>query len=101
MKLDDDLSRLESEIGLVCERRKCTRQAVYIVHVHAIDHCNRPRLDVHGDRIFTLCPACTKVFGQDVIDQLDDLGVSLHCKTCRRHVEKLHDVYTVESLVRR
>lgn len=100
MKLDDDLSHRENELGVVCERRKCTRQATFVVHVHPIDHCNVPRLDVHGDRIFTLCPACTKLFAKDAMELLDWLGVSLTCKTCGRHVAKLHDVYQVESLVR-
>ena len=106
MKLDDDLSHRESELGVVCERRKCTCQAMFIVHVHPIDHCNVPRLDIHGDRIFALCPACTKLFAKDMMEQLEwyrstpPLGVSLTCKTCGRHVSKLHDVYQVESLVR-
>lgn len=99
MKLD--FARRESEMGVVCERRKCTCQAAFVVHVHPVDHCNVPRLDVHGDRIFTLCLACTKVFAQDMMEQLNWLGTSLQCKTCGRNVAKLHDVYSVESLVRR
>lgn len=96
MRLDDDLSYRESEIGIVCENGKCTCQATYIVRIHPMDHCNVPQLDVRGDRVFTFCPSCVASVARRIGAVID---ITLRCRTCGRHVSKLHDVYIVESLV--
>lgn len=96
MKLDEDLARLESSIDSTCGYNKCTRQVVYIVRIHLIDHCTTPGLDVNGNKVFTLCPTCALEIAERIAITQD---ISMTCKTCGRHIEKLHDFYDVESLV--
>lgn len=90
------MTLLESSIDTTCRYDKCTRQAVYIVRIHLIDHCTLPGLDTEGNRVFILCPGCTRGIAERIAITQD---ISLTCRTCGRVIEKLHDFYDVESLV--
>lgn len=95
MRLDGQLAQLESSIDSTCGHKKCTRQAVYIVRIHLIDHCTLPGLDVDGNRVFMFCPGCTKEIAAKIAITRD---IELTCKTCGRYIAKLHDFYDVERL---
>lgn len=98
------LGRLETDMGIVCDGYKhnlCTAQAVYIVQVHLVDHCNKPKLSCNGDRTFLHCNACLKLV-TETIKNLVDLVVASNtprCATCSRPVNNIHDVLDVELLM--
>lgn len=113
MKHDDSLQYLEADMGLVCDgyhSHTCTAQAVYIVRIHLIDHCNRPKLAAGGDRVFLMCKACMEAIawrlGEIVGEMyalLPDSGAETicTCATCGRRVLEMDDVMCVERLVGR
>jgi hypothetical protein len=102
------LAQYEKEMGVVCDRKRCTRQASHIVTWHVMDECNK-----ESDRIYLLCAACAKDtvdrYRQQVIRMKDALAqcnpslgpVPLECTACGRRVNRLSDVCKMERLVYR
>lgn len=102
--------QLENDMGIPCNGyRRCTRQAMYIVHIHCVDDCKKPdQLDIHGDIIFFMCPACMSAAGwrvgeiigemySDIPDNMAD-DTELMCGTCERRIMEIHDIFSAERL---
>jgi hypothetical protein len=105
MTLSKLLAQYEVEMGIVCDRKRCTRQATHIVTWHVMDFCNE-----EPDRIFLLCAACAKDtvarYRVKVMEMKDALhqqnsSVSLECTTCGRRVDKLSKVCKMQRLTYR
>lgn len=102
--------RLENDLGITCDGyRRCTRQAVFIVHIHSIDNCkNHGQLDANGDTIFLMCPACTAAASWRIGEMIGELYAEIPdhvegdaeraCLTCGRRILETHDIFSVERL---
>jgi DNA-directed RNA polymerase subunit RPC12/RpoP len=99
---------LETDIGIPCYGyRRCTRQATYIVHIHAINDC-RTDTNVNGDVIFFMCPACTaacawrmgQIIGEMYAQIPDEIeaDAEIACRTCGRRILEVHDIFSVERI---
>ena len=104
------LAQYEKDMGLVCERKRCTRQASQIVTWHVLDRCNAVALPPTGNRVFLLCAPCAK----DTVDRYRqklertkeallqrDSAIPLVCTSCGKRINKLADVCRMERLVYR
>jgi hypothetical protein len=94
---------LETDLGVICDRRRCTRQAVFIVRIHQIDHCV-----TESDKFYLLCKACTDTaswrMGEligTMYAQLPDSTETVEClcDTCGKRIMEVDDVVTVERLI--
>lgn len=104
-----DLSALDFQPSYGCDgfgKLKCRAPAIYVVRVHLIDHCNRPKLTPDGFRTFMLCNPCSIKTAQTtaaLVNELiegaiefgDDKAV---CGMCDRPITELSDVFSVERL---
>lgn len=72
----------------------CTSRATHIVYRHAVDQCNRPNLDPHGDMVEILCVSCMRRLKAQVLQQVDRISrcPGGYCLTCGASVQKLSDV---------
>lgn len=74
---------------------RCTKTPVYTVMVHRMDMCNKPR----STAVYQMCATCTTATAsrlQSIIDERPG-----RCDTCRRPINTLHDVLTVEWITER
>ncbi|QLL09978.1 hypothetical protein [Mycobacterium vicinigordonae] len=72
----------------------CTNRATHIVHRHAVDECNHPRLDPFGNIVEILCIACLWRAESEVVVQLSQLRRTsgTYCLTCGAPVSELRDI---------
>jgi DNA-directed RNA polymerase subunit RPC12/RpoP len=95
--------QLETDLGIPCDGyRRCTQQAIYIVHIHDLDDC------ANGDNIFLMCQACTaasawrigEIIGEMYAQIPDDIesDAEIMCATCGRRILETHDIFSVERL---
>ena len=106
-----NFNRLETDIGIPCYGyRRCPRQAIYIVHFHAIHECKNPLLQLtpNGDVVRLMCQACTAACAWRVGEMIGEMygalpddvesDAELGCATCERRILEIHDIFTVERL---
>ena len=96
----DPLAYLENQMGLVCDNKACTAQAVYIVYFHRINECNKP---AGSAGFYLLCPHCTSMTAVKIAEIVFELHEQLEycCPTCEIPIEGVHSVFGIESLIRR
>lgn len=72
----------------------CSNRATYIVHRHAVDECNHPRVDPFGNIVEILCIACLWRAEAEVLVQVGQLRRSsgAYCLTCGSPVAELGDI---------
>lgn len=98
------LAHYETEMGIVCDRKRCTGSATHVVTWHVMDHCTE---DEFSNRIFLLCAPCAK----DTVDRYREKymrmkdalrqrnsHLALECTTCGKRVRRLSDVCRMERL---
>jgi hypothetical protein len=105
MRLSKLLWAYEKDMGIVCDTRRCTRQASQIVTWHVLDDCGDGT-----DRVFLMCAPCAK----DTVDayrekfvQLKaavrqrDPPIPLECTSCGRRITRLSQLCKTQRLVYR
>ncbi|MFV0493812.1 hypothetical protein [Mycobacterium sp.] len=72
----------------------CKNRAAYIVHRHAVDHCNDHHLDPFGNVVEILCIVCLWQAEAEALVRVGQLKRSpdVRCLTCGAPVSELHDV---------
>jgi hypothetical protein len=104
------LAQYEKEMVIVCERKRCTRQASHIVTWHVMDECKAVAMPPTGNRIYLLCAPCAKDTVDRYREKLNrvkdallqrDSAVPLECTTCGKRVNRLSDVCKMERLIYR
>jgi hypothetical protein len=105
--MSNPLQDMESEMGLVCDVSKCTRQATYIVTSHLLDHCKDTAALPGGNKVFLFCPACTTGICRIIAERVQSMKYALSqqknkdlvCQTCDLKVDHLSDMLSVEHLI--
>jgi len=109
MKPADLFQQYEADMGLVCQGKTCTRQAVYILRIHAMDLCNKPlHIDKDGNWVTLCCPQCTSEAAIRAANLVRDLKLMPQeaenehppqCKTCKRDILGIHNLLSIEYLM--
>jgi hypothetical protein len=89
----------------MCEgHTRCQIPPIFKVIIHRIDDCNKPPAP---DSIYELCSACTRSAAYRIGEAIGAAyeamperlaGQAIYCRPCKRVINDLHDVISVEWL---
>lgn len=100
------LCAYEIEMGIVCDRRRCTRTATHIVIAHCIDHCKDaspsdyfiPKPCGTGNKVYLMCHPCAKDTAFNMTERMTRMkqaarhakpGEPIVCKSCESELKNM------------
>lgn len=93
-EIPDTLAALDWRDVTCQSKAGCTNRATHIVHLHAVDKCNRPHADPFGNFIEIVCIACLWRAEAEALLQVGKLRrhADASCLTCGAPVTELSDI---------
>lgn len=98
------LHEFEIDMGIICEKKRCTVQASRIVVLHFLDHCDE--LPPTGDKVYLMCYRCARIMLREIVGKyvrmkydVGQLDSEVECMTCGRPMPTFEDLLRTEDLV--